>query len=390
MLDPQKLEAAFAAIDAADADSDWEKELASKELLPYLFEVMTFEARRRLGVPIQQGDRANTDVPEEKREALQAAFRDCCRDVAGRFVAAGDLVTAWAYFRAAGLKDDMARALEAYEPDRELVEQGQTEELDAVIEIAFQQGVHPVRGYELILENHGTCDGITHFERRFPFDLDVRRACASRLTRQLHGEVRAQLVRAIEAKEGSAPAEGTTLTEMVKGREWLFERGYHVDDSHLQAVIRIGATLREPAEAELAIELCDYGAQLPSPENEPPPFVDFYNGYRRFLAALIGIDVDSAVEFFTAEAREAGPGRDGNFFAAQILVHLLERVGRYGEAVERYLEFLSQLENPPTIAPPLIRLCELAGEVERLKAFARERNDLLLLCAARVLEQKAG
>ena len=60
-----------------------------------------------------------------------------------------------------------------------------------MIEVALNHGVNPRRGFELILENYGTCPAISAFEQLPPQDDAVRAACAERLVRHLHGELTA-------------------------------------------------------------------------------------------------------------------------------------------------------------------------------------------------------
>ena len=67
------------------------------------------------------------------------------------------------------------------------------ERLGAIIEVAFNHGVEPKRGFELILERYGTCPAISAFEQLPPQDQALRTACAERLIRHLHGELTANL-----------------------------------------------------------------------------------------------------------------------------------------------------------------------------------------------------
>ena len=70
------------------------------------------------------------------------------------FLACDDIVNAWPYFKAIGEHAPVAAALQN-------VTGG--DNLDRLIEIAFREGVNPLKGFELLLEHHGICSAITWF-----------------------------------------------------------------------------------------------------------------------------------------------------------------------------------------------------------------------------------
>lgn len=359
--------------------------LRDPSLLPYLFEVLNMRGRRARGLHMQIDGRARQGRDEPPPDE-QPYFVEACALVGDEFVRAGDLGAAWPYYRAAGLHDRMREAIERWRHSGGPEDLAAAQRLEGVIQVAFYEGVHPVRGYELVLAQRGTCDGISVFERQFPHSHELREECGVRLVRQMLREVQAGVRRAIELEQGE-PASDLPLAELLEGRPWLFKRGRpHVDDSHLASVIRIASTLERPEAHSIAIELCDYGTQLgvSAQRVDQAPFDDFYRDYRLFLSALLERDVDLAVEHFTRKAEAAGPGKDGNWFAAQILVLLLARVRRYSAAAAAYLRFLRDARQVK-VAPSLIRLCELAGDPTSLVEFARARKDLVHLCAAHLI-----
>ena len=67
------------------------------------------------------------------------------------------------------------------------------ERLGQIIDVAFNQGANPSRGFELILDHYGTCSAITAFEQLPPGDEATRVACVERLVRQLHAQLVANL-----------------------------------------------------------------------------------------------------------------------------------------------------------------------------------------------------
>ncbi len=362
--------------------------LREPRFLPYLFEYLNMQGRRELGFHMQVDPRARSGAAEPAAQD-EEYFVSACRLVGDEFVTAGDPAAAWPYYRAAGLADRMREAIEGFRYAGTPGDLVARQRLDGIIQVAFTEGGHPIRGYELILEHRGTCDGITAFERQFSHAHEIREQCGLLLVRQMMRDLRAGIRRAIELEEGRPPVDDPRepLERLLEGRPWLFKRGRpHVDDSHLQSVIRIASTLETPEALESAIELCHYGTHLgPADQRvEQPPFQDFYRDYRIFLGALLGRDADAAAELFGRKAEEAGAGRDGSWFAAQILVLLLFRLRRYREAVAAYLRFLGGARQIK-VAPSLIRLCELAGDPQSLVEFARRRQDLVQLCAAHIL-----
>jgi hypothetical protein len=97
----------------------------------------------------------------------------------------GDIPTAWAYYRAIAETDRVAQAILAYRPAEN------DDRLGAIIEVAFNHGVSPRRGFELILDHYGTCSAITAFEQLPEHDESVRDECAERLISQLHRDLSA-------------------------------------------------------------------------------------------------------------------------------------------------------------------------------------------------------
>src|SRR5262249_33042441 len=146
----------------------------------------------------------------------------------------------------------------------------------------------------LILARYGTCQGITACEQLLAQGLkqDVRNDCIRLLVRQLHRELLERLGAEIAAKEGRAPA-GASVPMLLKGRDWLFEdENYHIDTSHLNAVVRLSRLLPKGEELLLAMQLCEYGQRLSQRYRypDPPPFEDVYADTAVFLRTAAGVD----------------------------------------------------------------------------------------------------
>ena len=337
---------------------------------PLLFEARLMQARHKLGLPLIL-NAALEDLPAEQRRPYEEAMREAARETGNLFLADGDIPRAWPYFRAIGDPAPVAAAIEKLDkPDQ----------LDGIIEVAFGQGVHPLKGFELLLKAHGICRAITFFEQ-YP-DPKTREQCALLLLRALHTELVDNLKHAISRTEGQQP-DGGSVSDLIRGRDWLFgDLDYYVDTAHLTAILPLALDFTDPEALRLALELCDYGAHLSSQfqYRTDPPFEDFYNDHAVFLKALLGCDGDAAVAHFR---HKVGAGASGTG-PAQILVLLLTRLKRYREAIEVSVEYLGD-QNPNQLACPAIpQLCQLAGDYDSLRKVARRRGDMLNFTAAAI------
>ena len=110
------------------------------------------------------------------------------------------------------------------------------ESVDQIINIAFGEGVHPARGLELILDNHGMCRAITTFGMYAV--KNGRAECLSLLVRRLHAEVVERLSNAIESQEGSRPT-ATSIADLIAERDWLFGE-YDLLRRHLTSDVGVG------------------------------------------------------------------------------------------------------------------------------------------------------
>ena len=134
-----------------------------------LFEARMMKTRHEFGLPLIQTE-PSADLPAEKRKAYEQATIQAAREVGSLFLGNGDIPRAWPYFRAIGEPGPVAEAIERFEAEGE--------NLDRVIEIAYHERVHPKKGLELILANHGICRAITFF-RPIPRSRGARGKCRS-------------------------------------------------------------------------------------------------------------------------------------------------------------------------------------------------------------------
>ena len=336
-----------------------------------LFDARLMRKRLELGLPLFLTDDLSA-LPSEVRETYSQAVTETARDVGELFLSDGEIAQAWPYLRATG---DSARVADAIEK----VEAG--DGVNRIIEIAFQEGVHPAKGLELMVAKYGICQALSAFEVS-AVEKD-REKCIAVLARNLHTEVVERLGSAIEQAEGSRPV-STRIAELIGGRDWLFgEYSTYVDTSHLVSLLQHCPEVSDAGVLQIFHDLCEYGKRLSSEVRVQcqPPFEDVYIDFDHYAQALLGIDIESHLAHFRRKVAETDPERTGSL-PAQTLVRLLARLARYEEALEVALTHFPHARSAELCCPAATELCYLAGRFDRLKEIARERGDWLSYAAA--------
>ncbi|MGP0063586.1 MAG: hypothetical protein ACLQGP_08325 [Isosphaeraceae bacterium] len=343
-----------------------------------LLDALLLRARHELGLPLIPSG-SLSDLPEPARARFEERYVEVIRLVGSKYLEAGDIPTAWAYFRAIGETDRVARAILDYRAE------GDEDRLGAVIEVAFNHGVNPIRGFDLILENYGTCSAITAFEQLPAHDEAVRVACAGRLIARLHRVLTSNLRSEIACRGQLSPPDGAPIAELIDGRDWLFaDESYHVDISHLASVVRMSILVTDPAIIAMAVDLTEYGRRL-SPRLQfegPPPFERIFDDHRIYLGALLGRDVEGAIAHFRSKLAPSEREGGEDTIPAQTLVNLLVRLGRLETALDVASENLAGLPDSALFCPGVAQLCQRTGESHRLATIARDHRDLVNFTAA--------
>ena len=330
-----------------------------------LFGARIMQVRHRLGVPLIETEPV-LDLAGEQRAAYETAFREAAREAGELYLAAGDVVGAWPYLKSIGEHALVAAAIEKVTD---------TENLDRVIEIAYQEGVNPRKGFELILKHRGICSALTWFGSNR--DFDSRQECLRLLVRTLHGELVFALKETIAAADGAAPA-SDKAAELMAGRDWLFEgTSSYVDSTHLTSLLRFTPELEDAGTLRMALDLAEYGQRLAPMFHfrGDPPFEDTYLDQAMYLKALLDEDVDTAIAHFQGKA--ASPSITGDTTPAEVLIELLVRLRRHAEAIRASVEYLPKTSIRPLSCPSVLQLCQMADDYAKLRSLAREREDLL-------------
>jgi hypothetical protein len=336
-----------------------------------VFEARLMRKRYELGMPLIQTDQISTNE-------YQQAVMDTARDVGKLFLAAGNITRAWPYFRAIGETQPVEEAIGAV---------GESGDIEGIVSIAFQEGIHPLKGLELILTNHGMCRALTAFGMT-SVQKD-REKCIGLLARHLHGEIVNRMVEAIEAQEKTKP-NSTSLTELMAGRNWLFgEWDYYTDTSHVLSVVPYGIEVRDPETLAVFHELCEYGLHLNAQFQSKgvPPFENQFEAYGHYVQALRGIDVESHVEYFRQQVASADPEEAGDA-PGRTLVRLLIALGRTEEALKAVLDHVFEDAPWGTPVPTALQLCYETRDFAKMRELALERGDALSYAAATILGKK--
>ncbi len=345
--------------------------LKAEKKYPLLFEARLMQKRHQLGLPLILNDPVAGLDPETQGEYEQATIA-AAREVGSHFLADGDIIASWPYFRAIGENGSIAKAIDAIPAD---------EGEDAVIEIAFYEGANPSKGFEMVLARYGICRAITSFSQ-FP-SADGQEKSGRLLVRTLHSELLGNLKSSVRRREGTAPSTGS-ISELIAGRDWLFEGNtYYIDTSHVSSVVQLSPRLEDRASLSLALELTDYGRCLSEMFQYPgePPFEDLYTDHSHYLKALLGQEVSEGVAHFRKKLGGSDSDPDGTA-AAQALVSLLERIERYDEAIEVSVEYLKDFPAHELKCSSVPQLCQISGDYDRLRKVSRDQGDLLSFTAS--------
>lgn len=356
------------------------KQLRTGEQYHELFDLRLLQARLDLGLPaiLTQG---LDDLQEPLRTKMEDRYIEACREVGHLLLANGRVREAWMYLRPVGDRTAVAGALEKLT--------SQTENAEQIIEVALYEGVHPRLGFELVLKNYGLCNAITTYDAQMHQRPKAeRQEVAALLVRQIHGDLSHSLRDYLTKRQGKPPQE-TTIAGLVDERDWLFDDNeYHIDTSHLAAVVRFALVLDDPEVLRLAIDLTEYGRRLGSLFQYPgqEPFVETYPTHALFFRALVSEQIEESVEFFRSRAEALAEGDQGHW-PAEVYVALLARLGRDGEAFEAAARYLAG-GRTSGFAPSLLELAQRSGNYARLLEVSRQRGDVLGFTMALAEQQR--
>lgn len=351
--------------------------LESRGELHRLFDAILLKKKFEMGLPLSRPTSFDC-VPENRQAEFEEAYIAAARRVGRAFLTQNNIPQAWIYLRTIHEPEGVAEAL-----DKIAAGNGLPENVDDLIAVALYERANPVKGLELMLQSRGTCNTISAFDQAVPqISAADRIRGAELLARHVYGELFHSVCRDIE-RHGETPVTAKTLREAIAGRDWLFDEGnYHVDVSHLGAVVRFARFLTpESRELETVLQLCEYGTHLASQFQFPadPPFDEYYAAHLQFFRILAGDRRDEAIAYFHQRLKAATETEDRRLIA-YVLVDLLVRIAAKDDAVAVASEFLSDLDESSGFS--FAQLCEEAGRMDVYQKTAEDKGDLVGFTAA--------
>ncbi|MGH7200213.1 MAG: hypothetical protein ACREJB_06385 [Planctomycetaceae bacterium] len=328
------------------------------------------------------------DVPDDRRREFEEHYVNAAREVGELYLDDGRIAQAWPYLRTIQEPEKVAAAIERLDPVA-LAD----ERTDELLQIALYEGANPVKGIEIMLRSHGTCNTITALDQHMvQMTPEQRRRAAGIMVEEIYHDlchsVRADVQRRITLPSSEGAASELSLRELMTGRDWLFEEGnYHIDVSHLHSVVRFARFLDASPQLSKAIELAEYGSRLSPQFQYPgdPPFDEFYAAHLHFFRAIADEGRDEAIAYFRSRL-ESEPDEQDKPMLAYVLVDLLCRIDRKHEATDVAAAHLKGVDESSGFS--LAGLCHDAGRLDTLRDAARERNDLVGYVAALVQDTR--
>jgi len=333
--------------------------------LSSLFYALLMKKRVELGVsPFPSGSSA--ELPTETHASYEQAIRDAGRSIGDEFLKQNDLRKAWFYFNMLGETD----------PVREFIDKFQAldgDDVQPLIEVGLYHGVHPAKGFDLVVSRYGICNAITTYSGQdFSRNPAAKQHCIRTLVKSLYDQLLERLNSDLQSRGSES---GTTVAGIVTAHPELFDEGaYHIDTSHLSSVAQFCLELDSCPERKLARELCMYGSKLSDTFKfaSDPPFENSYVDYKILLDALDGENVEAGLKHFRDKIEPAA--KEGTTFPAEVYVNLLMKLGRQTDALEIAKKYLAG-ENRQLSCPGVYELCQLAGDFTGLAEAARSRGD---------------
>ena len=377
----ERLQATLAARGPAAAVDELVEELRQGDDTQALFYALLMKKRVELGVsPFPTGPAS--ELPPETHEPYEDAIRDAGRHVGGLLLARKDYAKAWAFFRMLGEPEPVRDALEAFTP-------GPDDDVYPIIEIAWQSGLLPKKGFDLVLDRHGICSAITMVSGSdLASNPDLREYCITNLARALHAQLSERLRNDLTGRGVTVP-DGATIPQLVELDPALFaDDAYHIDTSHLSSVVQMSTNLPPGAGVNFARELCAYGRKLaPNLQgNNDAPFDENYDDYLAYLNVIAGEKVEEGLKRF--EAKAAREAAEGATYAAQVYINLLLKADRPAEALAAAKRFLLAEDDRNLICPGVNELAKRAGDFAALSEAAKARNDAVGYLASLIAAKK--
>ncbi len=353
-----------------------ESELKNAGEYHQLFNVLLLKKKVEFGLPLSRPSSFD-DVPEKLNEEFEKYYISVAREVGQLLLDNDQISQGWIYFRTILEPEKVAnkiKSLDLTDADPEFVED--------LIKICLYESADPVLAFEIMLKTRGTCNTITVFDQSIQhLDAEVTKQVSALLLAHLYQELIENILYHYEREEKKVE-KTSSLKELIEGQDWLYENdNYHIDVSHLNAVVRFSRLLNEESGLlSKAVELSQYGKKLAEPFRYPgdAPFEDYYLAHENYFLAQIDQDRESALNYFKEKLKNSD--EDDRTMAAFVYAELLLRCNKINDALELIETELSDVDE---IGGKTYSQWALeAGGIERLKEHARKNGDYASFLAA--------
>jgi len=332
-----------------------------------LFYALLLKKRVELGVSPFPTSPAS-ELPLASHEPYEEAIRVAGREVGNLYLERREFAKAWGFFRMLGEHEPMREAIEKYVPTED-------DDTYGIVDLAWQQGLLPQKGFDLVLDRHGICSAITMVGAAdLSRNPEIRDYTVKRLVRSLYEQLVERLRADIDGRGKSARV-GASMSELIADRPEMFEEDqYHIDVSHLSSVVQFASQLPVCEELGLARELCEYGEKLSGNlrGDMPPPFDEGYSDYKVLFDIIAGKDVDTGIAHFRAKC-ERGLA-EGDTYPAEMLVNLLLRLDRLPDALDVAKAYLLNAQGELS-CPPVTELARQAKDYSAVAEAAKANAD---------------
>ncbi|MGL6076528.1 MAG: hypothetical protein ACRC8S_20425 [Fimbriiglobus sp.] len=344
-----------------------------------LFYALLVGRRLKLGVtpfPLSPA----TELPATAHEGYEEAIRETARHVGGLLLAQGDIAKAWPYFRMIGELEPVREAMRGYQP-------GSEDDVYPLVEIAWQNGLLPQKGFDWILDRSGICSAITMASSSdWQSNPGLRDYCVGRLVRALHAQLHERL--SVDVASRGLAAQPTIREMLTSYPDLTAEDGYHIDTSHLFSVVQMAMQLPAGDDVKLAVELAFYGSKLSEnyQGDSEPPFEKTYADYELFLRGLVHeSDRERAIAYFRSKLPAAA--EEGITYPIQVVVNYLVKLDLLPEALAVAKEYLAGQDEATLHCPGILELARRTQDFETLAEHAQAQGDLVTYFATLMAAQ---
>ena len=344
---------------------------------PELFEVLKANIRLNMDLPLLPTDNLD-QLDESVQRQLEDQLLEACRETGYALLEDGQIAQAWMYLQPLPDRNNIKAAFEAIEINDENSAQ--------FLDVALYGGAAPEAGYQLLLRQQGTCNGITFFDTQASYqDQSTQTNLGEILVGHIYNELRENVSAQIAEKDGPQSKE-VSLIDLISDRDWLFEGcGHHLDVTHLASVVRIARCCQNEPHLQMAQELSQYGMRLDEQLHYPgdQPFTDNYKDHYMYFCGRLKQDLKNAIGHFRGKLATE-KDEDDREAIRSVIVELLCCSGETKAAID---ELINEKFTNADMSM-LISIAQTDADYECVKKHFQQNEDLLRYCLSAIAQKQ--